>query len=240
MQQIHLTPRLEVVKGMLPRCQTIADIGCDHGKLAVYLIQSDVCERVIATDVSPDSVRKTRKLVERAGVAQQVDIRLGNGLHVLSKGEAEAAVFAGMGGTLIAQLIHNSLDRAKEIGMLVLQPMQQAAILRRYLRENGFCITDEEMVREGRWIYEIISAKAGNQPHTAALPDELLDEIGPVLWSKRDPLIAARLEYKLCAIVRRLKEAQEGGTTHAQEGAKELKAQIQAYERILDEIKNPL
>lgn len=239
MLQIHLTPRLEAVKSLLPHCHTVADIGCDHGKLSVNLIQTTVCKRVIAADVSPDSIQKTRKLAESAGVAQHIDIRLGNGLSVLLQGEADAAVLSGMGGSLIAELLEKNLERAMEIGRLVLQPMQQASILRHFLRENGFCITDESMVREGRWIYVIICVKAGIQIQTGDLPDELLDEIGPVLWAKREPLIAARLEYKLSAIKKRLSQAQRGGTALALEGEKELEVQIDGYRRILEEMKYP-
>ncbi|MEL7603832.1 MAG: SAM-dependent methyltransferase [Bacillota bacterium] len=33
--------RLSAIADMVPECGTVADIGCDHGKLAVALVQSD-------------------------------------------------------------------------------------------------------------------------------------------------------------------------------------------------------
>ena len=113
------TPRLCAIAGLLPRCKTVADIGCDHGKLACLLLVRGVCERVIAVDISPHSVEKTKRLGAALGLTARLDVRLGDGFSALRPDEAQAAVLAGLGGELIAAMLPGAGERT-----LVLQPMQ--------------------------------------------------------------------------------------------------------------------
>ena len=149
--------RFERIAQMVPPCQTAADIGCDHGKLSALLLQRKRCEKVIAADVSAFSVEKTKKLAEKLHLSQVIEVRQGSGFSVLGEWEAQAAVLAGLGGELIAQLIETEKEKAAAL-RLVMQPMQQGEKLRRYLRENGWSIVREEMVEEGGRIHEMLLA----------------------------------------------------------------------------------
>ena len=55
---VHLRPRLSRALDMLRGSQTVADIGSDHGRLAVALLQPGAAERVIACDISAPSLEK--------------------------------------------------------------------------------------------------------------------------------------------------------------------------------------
>ena len=52
---VHLRPRLSRALDMLRGSQTVADIGSDHGRLAVALLQQGAAERVIACDIRAPS-----------------------------------------------------------------------------------------------------------------------------------------------------------------------------------------
>jgi len=189
------TARLSAIADMLPKKDTIADIGCDHGLLCAQLLLSGKCNRVIAVDISSHAIEKTRSLAETLGLAERLETRLGSGLAAIRRGEVDAAAIAGLGGRLIASMIEDAKENADAIP-LTLQPMQQVDDLRRYLRENGFMITDERMVKERGRIFEIMTVKAGKQEMPAGIPEELQDEIGPLLWKRGDPLLCERLRMK--------------------------------------------
>ena len=97
---------------------------------------------------------------------------------------------AGMGGASIRGILSRSSAVVSVLSRIVCQPMTGAADLRRWLLANGWLIDAEELVREDDRIYEIVAAIPG----TATMPDELLLEVGPVLWQKRHPLLAEHLD----------------------------------------------
>lgn len=219
------TPRMIAIAQMLPKCDTVADIGCDHGKLACVLIERNVCSRVIAVDISPYSVEKTRTLAKEAGIADRVDVRLGDGFAVVKTDEAQAAVLAGLGGDLITRLI----GPAREIP-LVLQPMQQGDLLRRFLRQNGYCVTQERMIEENGRIQELLRVERGKYFLPDDLPEPLWDEVGALLWERRDPLLARRLRKKAGAVRSRMARAQRAGGEGGELGAKKLAEQVRLLE----------
>jgi tRNA (adenine22-N1)-methyltransferase len=50
---------------------------------------------------------------------------------------------------------------AVEAKRLVLQPMAGAASLRKWLIQNGWCLVAEDLVEDGRHLYEIMAAERG-------------------------------------------------------------------------------
>ncbi len=65
--------------------------------------------------------------------------------------DAQAAVFAGIGGHMTMRIIENGLDMAKRMQCLILQPADDAAHLRKSLNGSGFDIYEEAIVYEGRY-----------------------------------------------------------------------------------------
>ncbi len=203
-----VSARLKAVAELVPACGTVADIGCDHGKLAVALVQSGRARRAICGDISPGSLEKARKLVAQCGLEGTVSLRQGNGLGVLETGEADTAVIAGMGGLLISKILEEGADKAPRT--LVLSPNRDAALLRRYVTAHGCCIVDETLVFENRHYYTVIRAERGESP---ALSDMEL-EFGPVLLKKKPEILKQYLKRciaRLQAIQHRLERADSPG-----------------------------
>ena len=51
MGKIKLTPRLQSVADMVKPCRLVADIGTDHAYIPMYLVENEVAENAIASDV---------------------------------------------------------------------------------------------------------------------------------------------------------------------------------------------
>ena len=185
---ITLTPRQQTIADFVPLCACAADIGCDHGRLGAYLLQSGRVGKVIACDISRASLDKAERLAGQLGLANYVT-RCGDGLSVVGAGEADCAVIAGMGGATIAGI----LSAAKHPpGVIVAQPMNAAYLLKESLAELGYMPADERLSLEGRRYYETLLLMRGNKSLTEA---EKLLRMPAV--RRRDPLCAGYIKHKL-------------------------------------------
>lgn len=154
---IRLDARLRCAFEMLQGANTVADIGCDHGKLTAALLLDGGCARVVAGDISPDCLQKTREIVARFGLQDKAEVRLGSGLTVLTPGECDAAAILGMGGELMIELLEASPKVTASMDKLVLQPMSGVEELRQWLYENSFHVQEDRLVNLGQRWYQLLS-----------------------------------------------------------------------------------
>ncbi|MEL7608568.1 MAG: class I SAM-dependent methyltransferase [Bacillota bacterium] len=212
---ISLRPRLETVLRMLAGADAVADIGCDHGRLAAALLQRHVASRVIATDISFASLEKAVALKDACGIGENLELRVGDGLSALGEDRPDALVFTGMGGELIRSLLDKERKIARAARRIVMQPMRGVEELRAYLYENGYGIYDEALVLDAKRTYQIIAAHPWEPAQKPEGWPESLCEIGWVLFEKRDPLLLTYVRQRLQEYERRL--------THAPQNAHKLR-----------------
>ena len=186
---MELGARLKAIANQIGPYQSMADIGTDHAFLPVWLIQSGKIMAAVAGDVQTGPLEAAKRTVREAAIENKVAVRLGDGLRVVSPGEVEVAVIAGMGGSTISRILQSSPEVVKNLRRIVCQPMTGAASLREWLLTNGWIIVAEDLVQEDDRLYEIIVA----EPGSAETVDALLLEIGPRLWRNRHPLLAEHL-----------------------------------------------
>lgn len=153
----HLDARLAAVAAYVRPGSTVADIGCDHGKLSAWLAGSGRCPLVFACDLREGPLQKARETC--APWADRVVFRLGSGLKVLAPGEAQDIVIAGMGAETIMEI----LDAAPWVFdgryNLILVPATKHSLLRRWLARRGFALQSETLcTAAGRW-YAVMNAR---------------------------------------------------------------------------------
>lgn len=177
---------------MLQGSRTVADIGCDHGRLCCALLQQKACKRCIAIDVSAFSIEKTRHLAAISGLDEQIDIRLGDGFQPLQAGEADGAALMGMGGTLMARLLEACAVPFCGMERIVFQPMRAAEDIRLWLYECGCQVTDDRIVRDAGRLYQIFSIAVSPESAGQVLPagwPENFWKLGYTAFERRDPLL---------------------------------------------------
>lgn len=184
-----LTPRLNLIANEIKPGETMADIGTDHGYLPLYLWEKAICPKVIMADISAGSLQKARDNCRIAYPDVEFDLRLGSGIEVLRAGEVDVIAIAGMGGLLMTEILGFDIDKTKSYKRLVLQPRNNIGALRHWLYNHGFSITNEQLVREGKFICEIITVIPKEKAITGDLnaddieyefPHKLLDFKGPL------------------------------------------------------------
>ena len=195
---MQLDARLAAIAAFVPHGTTLADIGGDHAYLAATLVMEGTARRAVVGDLSAGACAAARRTVGLQRLTREIDVRQGDGLSVLLPGEAESIVIAGMGGALIVEILAGAPAVLADVQTLVLQPMNGAAKLRRWLYTNGWDIVDETLARAGGRLYEIIRAAHG----TAELPDDVLLHIGARLFAKRDPFLREHIAAKIAKLTR--------------------------------------
>lgn len=169
----------------LVRCgSVVADIGTDHAYLPVHLVQSGICPHAVAADLRQGPLDSARAHIAAAGLSGAIEVRMGDGLAPIAPTEVDDIVIAGMGGDTVAAI----LAACDWIGdgryNLVLQPMTHPERTRAWLLQNGFSITAEAPVWEGRRFYHVMAAR-----YTAAAPvsDEAAWYIGGMTAAQAAP-----------------------------------------------------
>ena len=156
----QLDARLQTAADLVRPGQAVADIGCDHGKLTAVLAASGKFPKVIGADLRPGPLAKAQATMEKAGLTDKVELRLGDGLTVLRSGEVGTAVIAGVSAqTTIDILTAAPWVCQKDGPRLVLVPATKHPVLRAWLYQNGFSLVRDIPVQAaGRW-YTVIAAE---------------------------------------------------------------------------------
>lgn len=187
--------RLKRVSEVIGSCNTLADIGSDHGYLPVYMLKNEKIKYAVITDMNKGPLENAKRTAALYGVSGLCVFRLGNGLSCLEGISADVISVCGMGGELIREILFNNEDIAKS-AVLILQPMNNPAILRKYLLQNGYEIFSESIVRDGHHFYQIFGAKFANCEFDEKSYSNEDYEFAESLISQKDLTMAEYLAYK--------------------------------------------
>lgn len=161
-RQAVLSKRLQMLAEMVTRGNIVADMGCDHAFLSIYLVQKAVSPHVLAMDVRKGPLAAAREHIESAGLNTYIETRLSDGMEKLEIGEAETLVCAGMGGRLMERILRAHMDKTQSMRELILQPQSELKEFRRFLRREGFRILAEDAVyEEGKYYFAMKASYAG-------------------------------------------------------------------------------
>ena len=188
---MKLTPRLQKIADEIKPGETMADIGTDHGFLPLFLWEQGISPQVIMADISKGSLDKAAENCRLLAPDTDFDLRLGSG-------EVDTVVMAGIGGNLICELLGKDLQKSWSFPKYILQPRRHIGRLRFWLYDNGFSITNEQLVREGKFICEVLTVIPKEVAMTRQMNAEDIEYEFPLsLVRFRNDLTAEYLQGKL-------------------------------------------
>ena len=155
---ISLSDRLYCCASHLCNGQRVADIGCDHGYLGIYLLQNGHASSVIAADVNEGPLQSAMRNAEKYGVKDKMSFYLSDGAKNIPR-DFDALVCAGMGADTIIHILEDAPWLRSEQYNLILQCQSKTPTLRRYLSDNGWHIELETLVREGKFLYTVMTVR---------------------------------------------------------------------------------
>ncbi len=152
---MNLSPRLLACANLVAPGDRVADIGCDHGYLGIHLLQNGIAKSVIAADIRQGPLAAAIRNGEKYGVGNRMSFHLSDGVQSIPR-DFDTLVCAGMGGDTMISILEAAPWLGKETYRLILQCQSKTPMLRRYLLENGWCIEQEILVRDGRFLYTVM------------------------------------------------------------------------------------
>lgn len=230
---MELSLRLRTICNMIDNCKTIADIGTDHGYIPIYLIKNKMCEFAIACDINKGPLEKAEENIKLENLEDNISLRLGSGFDVITPGEANAAIIAGMGGHLIKDLIESGMEVFKSLDYLILQPVQNPDVLRKYIYDSGFEVVKEELCIDEKIFYEIIKIRYANaNENIRKVQNDIFYEVSYDLIKQKHPLVNNFIQYKINRYRNILEYIQEDSSL-ANLRKKEVKEKIHKLEELL-------
>lgn len=196
----RLSERLSHIAAQVHEGHVLADVGCDHGYLPIYLVQQGCMHRAIAMDINEGPLKRAKEHIGQESLESCIETRLSNGLERLSPGEADAVIIAGMGGNLTIDILIRGEAVVRTLDQLILEPQSELAGVRAFLREHDYLIEAEDLVLEDGKFYPILRVLPKKSSDVQAFSDEsglsteVLDAYGHRLLAARHPVLLNYLE----------------------------------------------
>ena len=192
--------KLPLSNRLLTCCQLVhpgdrvADIGCDHGYLGVYLLKNGIASSVIASDVNESPLKSAVINARKFGVGSQISFYLSDGLRNIPK-DFDCLVCAGMGADTMISILEAAPWIRNPKYRLVLQCQSKRPELRKYLAQAGFSISRETLAKDGKFLYPVmeVTYSPGNtlNPWDHYISPQLLADDSPLLPEFLDRVVSS-------------------------------------------------
>ncbi|MBP3683998.1 MAG: SAM-dependent methyltransferase [Oscillospiraceae bacterium] len=183
--KIPLSTRLLACCNYIKPGDRVADIGCDHGYLGIYLLTKGIARSVIESDVAEGPLQSAMRNAVKFGTKSKMTFHLSDGARNIPR-DFDVMVCAGMGADTIMSIIHHSAQWLKDPKYrLILQCQSKRPELRQWLYDEGFRINRETLAKDGKFVYTIMEVVYdpghGITPAETYITPQLLDDNHPLL-----------------------------------------------------------
>ncbi len=220
---MELSERLMNIVELVTPGHIVADVGCDHGYVSIYLVREGIAPRAIAMDVGTGPLMRAKEHIAEAGLTAYIETRLSDGVHELKSGEADGLILAGMGGSLMQHIMTEGMDVLASMKEFILQPQSEIAEFRHFLQDHGYHIISESMVYEDGKYYPMMKAVHGEMHYT----NEVDFRYGRILLHEENPVLHQFLKKEEKHYVNLIEDLdQSPKTERIEERRKELEQEL--------------
>ena len=153
--KLPISDRLLACAGFVAPGERVADVGCDHGYLSIYLLTKGIARSSIASDVKEQPLLSAVRNAEKYGVRDKMEFYLSDGVRSIPR-DFDTMVCAGMGADTMVSILEAAPWLRDKKYRLILQCQSKTPMLRQYLSENGWRIAEEAVLRDGRFLYTVM------------------------------------------------------------------------------------
>ncbi len=162
----------------------VADVGCDHGYLSIYLLDQGIARSVIASDINEGPLLSAVHNAEKFGVREKIEFFLSDGVKNIPR-DFDTLICAGMGGETIMSILDQARWLEDSRYRLILQCQSKRSELRRWLYDAGYRICRETLAKDGKFVYSVMEVAFdpghGITPAQCYLSAQLLEDAHPLL-----------------------------------------------------------
>ena len=183
--KLPLSSRLLACADFVSPGDRVADVGCDHGYLGIYLLTNGIASSVIASDVNEQPLQSAMHNSRKYGVADKMTFFLSDGVRSIPR-DFDTLICAGMGADTIMSILHHGSPWLKSQNYrLILQCQSKRPELRQWLYDAGYHIDRETLAKDGKFVYSIMEVHYGPTdsptPAETYLSPQLLEDNHPLL-----------------------------------------------------------
>lgn len=238
-----LSRRMQMLADMVRLGSRVADVGCDHAFLPVYLVRTGKSPKCLAMDVRKGPLSGAAEHIASCGLEEYIETRLSDGLTAYHIGEADTLVCAGMGGRLMERILTEGGEKSRSFAELILQPQSEIPEFRIFLRNAGFLITEEEAVYEdGKFYFAMkavyrgreVSVRKDRPTDRREEPAGSYDLYGEHLLLGRHPVLKQYLQKRLQAVEELIGQLQQKHSIKSGNRQRELSLEKEHLERALE------
>lgn len=229
--KVSLSRRLMCLTDMVSQGLRVVDVGCDHGFVSIYLVQAGISPSVLAMDVRTGPLSRAKEHIAQYGLEQYIETRISDGLMAFEVGEADAMICAGMGGKLMTKILTDSEKKAKSLKELILQPQSELPIFRKFLRQEGYKVVEENILCEdGKYYFPMKVVYTGE---VQKCENPLYDEFGELLLTQAHPVLKDYLLERKTAVTQIIDSLRINENERAKQRLEEMEVELAKLEQAL-------
>ena len=161
---MKLSLRLKSIANFVDSSDVVADIGCDHAYLDIYLVISNIVPKTLACDINKNALDMGINNIKKYGLEDKIATKLCDGITGISK-DINTLIISGMGTSTIIKILSN--DNVKNINKVIIQSNNDYYELRKYMVNNGFYISYEESIYDKDKYYINMVFLRGNKNYSS-------------------------------------------------------------------------
>ena len=188
---IKLSKRLKIIHDMVPK-SIVADIGADHGKLMIALVESGIVTKGYAVENKEGPFERLRSNLIKYHVHDRITPLFSDGIKDITR-DVGTIVIAGMGGQTIVKILKAHPEKMVRVETIIIDAHTAVPFARREICQMGFAIADEKIVKEDGIFYEIIKFIKAEK---AVISDEDL-EFGPILRHEKSAVFKEKYQNRI-------------------------------------------
>ena len=182
--KIPLSDRLLACCNFIKPGDRVADVGCDHGYLGIYLLTNGIAKSVIESDVAEGPLQSAMRNAVKYGTKNKMSFHLSDGVQNIPR-DFDTIVCAGMGADTIISILTAAPWLRDGRYRLILQCQSKRPELRQWLYDTGYRINRETLAKDGKFVYTIMEVVYdpghGITPAETYISQQLLEDNHPLL-----------------------------------------------------------
>ena len=142
--------RLKTIASLIDKEAIVLDVGTDHAYLPIYLIKNNLCQKVIASDISKGALTIAQNNLNKYHI-NNVKLILSDGLKNINE-TYDTLVIAGMGFYTIKGILESGNIPSK----IIISSNNNLELLRKYMYNKNYRLEKEIVIKENNKYYSII------------------------------------------------------------------------------------
>jgi tRNA (adenine22-N1)-methyltransferase len=153
-----ISKRLKGIADLVPNGSFPIDVGTDHALVPIYLIKSNKCNKVIASDISNECIIKSKNNVNKEKLNKKIKLYCTDGLNNIED-RYDTIIISGLGASTIIKILKYNLN----VKNIIIQSNNNLNFIRNFMYKNNYKIDKELVIKENGFYYDIIKYEKGKE-----------------------------------------------------------------------------